>query len=275
MKILNYMTAIVTVTLLTVSLNASPAQKAYRLSEEEMKNLLQRIEERADHFRSSLKDALDKGRFDDSKTENNVNRLVKEFEAATDRLKDHFDKNESAAGDAEDVLKRAASIDGFMMRHPLTSRSQSDWMSLRGSIDELARSYNVSWDWAGGLTNHANRINDRQVKALLQRIEEGADRFRGSLKDALEKTRFDGTKIEDNINDFIKSFEQATDRLKDRFNKNQSAASDAEEVLTRAADIDRFMLRHSLKPRAQEDWRRLRGNLDELALAYGVSWRWS
>jgi cytochrome c556 len=274
MKIIKYMTAIVAVSWLAGSLSVYPAQKAYRLNEKEMKNLLQRIEERADQFRGSLKDALDKGRFDDSKTEDKVNHLVKEFEAATDRLKDHFDKNESAAGDVEEVLKRAANIDGFMTGHPLTARAQSDWMSLRGNLDELARSYNVSWDWSG-LTNHPHRINDRRVKALLERIEEAADRFRGSLKEALDKTRFDDTKAEDNINHFIKNFEQATDRLKDRFDKNQSAASDAEEVLTRAADIDRFMLRHSLKARAQEDWRRLRANLDELAQAYGVSWRWS
>jgi hypothetical protein len=34
------------------------------------------------------------------------------------------------------------------------------------------------------------------------------------------------------------------------------------------------MRAHELSSRAQEDWQALRRNLDELAAAYNVSWRW-
>jgi len=45
-------------------------------------------------------------------------------------------------------------------------------------------------------------------------------------------------------------------------------------VLDRAARIDEFMNRHSLSEQVQTDWQTLRGNLDELAEAYNVTWRW-
>ena len=44
--------------------------------------------------------------------------------------------------------------------------------------------------------------------------------------------------------------------------------------MRRAARIDAFMHAHELSARAQDDWQALRRNLDELATAYNVSWRW-
>jgi len=86
-------------------------------------------------------------RFDDTAAEGDIERYVKEFETATDRLKDHFGRKQTASGDAEEVLKRGAAIDGFMRRFTLSPRAQSDWSALRGNLDELASAYGVTWNW--------------------------------------------------------------------------------------------------------------------------------
>lgn len=249
------------------------ARQSYRPTEKEMKALLERIERGADRFRNSLDKMLDASAIDNTRAEDNINHFVKEFEVATDHLKHRFDADQSASGDVEEVLRRAARIDGFMTRRGMNSRAQEDWADLRKNLDELATAYNVSWNW-DGVSSSPFRLNDEQVKGLLGRIERDADGFRKSLNDALDKTDFNGTKAEDNINDYVKEFEHATDHLKDRFGKKQSAAGDAEEVLQRAARIDAFMHNHSLTERAQNAWSQLRGSLDELATAYSVSWRW-
>lgn len=273
MKLIRNVTAIVGAIFFVWMAASVQAQHAFRLSENEMKSLLERIEKDADRFRSSLKDALEDSRFDDTRQEDRINDFVKGFEAATDRLEDRFDDDRSASSDVEEVLRRAASIDNFMLRHRLNARAQSDWASLRASLDQLASAYNVSWNWMG-VSNRPYRISEEQLKNLLERIEKGADSFRDSLDDALDDSRFDDRRAEDEINRFVKEFEVATDRLEDRFGKNQTSAGDAEEVLRRAASIDNFMRRFSLSSRAQSDWANLRRNLDELAVAYGVVWRW-
>ena len=252
--------------------SASEAQVAYRHTENEMKQLLNRIEHNADRFRNSLAKYLDVSSFDDTRAEDNINQFIKEFEAATDRLKGRFDEDQSAAGDVEEVLRRAIRIDGFMMRQGAETRAREDWMTLRQDLDQLATAYNVVWTWDG--VPRVYRLSDEQLNGLLNRMEREADAFKGSLKDALEKTSFDGTRAEDDINTFVRDFENATDRLEDRFGKKQSAAADAEEVLNRAARIDSFMQHHRLTNRAQEDWLRLRRSLDELSVAYGVTWKW-
>ena len=119
------------------------------------------------------------------------------------------------------------------------------------------------------------RLSEKEMKDLLSRIDKQAATFRSSLKSALNHSRFDDTKGEDRINDFVKGFEQATERLKHHYDRKSSASSDVEEVLSRAARIDDFMERHHLSPRAESNWAALRQNLDALAEAYSVSWNWT
>ena len=118
------------------------------------------------------------------------------------------------------------------------------------------------------------RISDKEVERILHRMENQANKFRHSLDAALDRSRLNGTNREDDINAFIKNFDEQTKRLHDRFDDHKSVAADVEAVLNSAASIDQFMRRQHLNERAQNDWSTLRGNLDELAAAYNVTWRW-
>jgi hypothetical protein len=120
----------------------------------------------------------------------------------------------------------------------------------------------------------ASRQNDRQINSLITRIEQNTDRFRASLDASLDRSRQDGTRAEDNINAFVRDFENATDQLRQRFSGRQSVAADVENLLQKATVIDSFVGRGRRASRAQSDWSLVRTDLDALANAYGVSWRW-
>ena len=47
------------------------------------------------------------------------------------------------------------------------------------------------------------RMNDRQVEAALRRVETDADRFRSSFANALDRSRFNGTSTEDQLNGYV------------------------------------------------------------------------
>src|SRR6266567_5994770 len=114
----------------------------------------------------------------------------------------------------------------------------------------------------------------QQVDQLLRRIETRSTQFRQSLYAALNQSRIDGTREEDNINEFVRNFETATANLRDRFRQSRDVAGDVSEVLTQAAFIDRFMGRHRLAANAEESWSGLRSDLDLLARYYNVAGRW-
>lgn len=265
--------AVFVVILVFSSLISVQGQSPYRMTKNELKNLLARIETGAERFRGSLDAALDKSDVNGSKTEDEINNYLKGFEKATDHLESRFSGDNSAASDVEAVLQRAGEIDRFMTSHSLRAKAQEDWASLRSLLDQLAAAYNVVWGW-DGLSNAPERSSEKDVKALLARLERDADRFRSSLGTALDRSRFDDSKTEDNINRFIKDFETATDRLKDRYGDKQSAAGIVREILRHGALINSFVFRNVTNVRAREDWLAVRNDLDGLARVYNVTWQW-
>jgi len=278
------------VAMVSIGLTAAQAQtqRPYRMNDRMVDNVLRRVEASADRFRASFSAALDRSRYNGTSTEDQLNTYVQNFESATDQLRSRFNSRTSVSADVENVLRQAAFLNDFMMSNRLTAAATNDWTTLRADLDALSRAYNVTWDWArqagsnmptpgygaGAQTGVAYRMNDRQLDALLRRIENGADRFRADLGTALNNSRYDGSRAEDNINQFVRDFENATDQLRSRFNSRTSASADVENVLRQATYIDDFMNRQTLSMRAENTWTTLRGDLNQLASAYTVAWNW-
>ena len=119
------------------------------------------------------------------------------------------------------------------------------------------------------------RIDDKEVRNMIRRIEQQSDKFRGSLDSALDKSRLNGSTREDDINTFVKNFYEETKKLRDHFNDHKSTSADVQSVLDRAAQIDQFLRRNRLRRRdAEKDWSTLKANLAELAQVYNVPWQW-
>ena len=266
--------------------HAQVVGQPYRINDKEVERILHRIENQANKFRHSLDAALDRSRLNGTNREDDINAFIKNFDEQTKRLHDRFDDHKSVAADVEAVLNSAASIDQFMRRQHLNERAQNDWSTLRGNLDELAEAYNVTWRWEGvaviGPTTVVTatpvglpyRLSDKEIERMLHSIEQQSGKFRSSLDSALDKSSLNSTDREDDINAFVKEFDQEVRRLHDRFDDHKSVAADVQAVLDRAARIDSFMRRRGLTERAQNDWSALRANLDQLAEAYSVSWRW-
>ncbi len=106
--------------------------------------ILNRIEDRTDRFRDSLDSALDDSRLNGSNREDNINQFVRDFEQATDRLRDRFDRGQRITADVQEVLNRASRIDNLMRRRRLGSNVEREWVSLRQDLNELARISNVA-----------------------------------------------------------------------------------------------------------------------------------
>src|SRR5215213_5609329 len=118
------------------------------------------------------------------------------------------------------------------------------------------------------------RLNDKEVKKLMAQLKKDTGKFRKSFDSSLDRSRLNGSNREDDINRFLKNYEDATERLYSRFKDNKSVGADVEAVLEGAAEIDGFMTRRLARERAERDWAAVRQDLRRLADAYNVSWRW-
>lgn len=280
-----FLTAMV-VMLAGLGFTAEAQRRTYGVSNRQVRQIVQRIETRTDIFRASLDASLDRSRIDGTRAEDDINSFIRNFESATDQLRDRANNRQAVAADVQQVLDRAAFINSFMQRNRLGARAERDWATLRTDLDELARIYGVSWNWStqtyptgtnyppGTTADLPYNVSEQELRQLIGRIENRADRFRMSMSSALSDSRYAGGNREDRVNEIVQNFETATNRLRDNFNNRQSTAADVQEVLTRAARIDRFMRRNELDQRAENNWSLLRTDLNTLATYYNVAWNW-
>jgi oligoendopeptidase F len=271
----NHFVALAAAVALTgVSVIVAAQQPSARVSDQQVEALLSRMERGIAAFRTSFDQAINRSRINGSRAEDDIDQSVNDFKQATDRLRDRVQNSRASTIDIEDVLRRASPIDAFMIRNALQGTVERDWQSLRRDLDELARAYNVAWKWTGS-RNRPSRVNDQQVGQLLTRTKKNADQFRRSLDRSLNRSRIDGLPEDDNINQFVRDFAEATNHLSDRFDHRKAFTNDIDDVLGRGVSINSFMQRHQLEVQAENDWLKVRRDLDELARAYNVAWNWS
>ena len=130
-----------------LSMTAEAQRRPYRGTDQQVRQLIRRIENRTDTFRSTVAATLDRSRIDGTQREDNINQLVADFESATNILRDRFNSRQSVSADVQNVLNQAALIDTFMRRNRLGVRAEQNWASLRLDLNELASTYGVAWQW--------------------------------------------------------------------------------------------------------------------------------
>jgi hyperosmotically inducible protein len=113
------------------------------------KQVIQRLEETTDQFRSSFDAGLDRSRIDGSSYEDFMNSVMAQFERSVDKLED--DANSSKQLDSTDItlaLTNAAAIEDFLRRYTLPDRTRRDWARVKANLDDLAFINRVAWDWS-------------------------------------------------------------------------------------------------------------------------------
>ena len=117
--------------------------------------------------------------------------------------------------------------------------------------------------------NQTYRGTTRSVRQLILRIENRTDIFRNTIN-AQNRTRIYRTQ---DLNTLAQDLDTAVVRLRERFDRRQSTAADAQEVLNRAAEIDRLVNVRNIRANAiLQSWTNLRVDLNQLATVYSVTW---
>ena len=127
-------------------------------SDQDVRHLLKRLEDNSDRFRSSLDHALDHSSLNRSRTEDEINAYVHNFEKATDRLKHDYEKHGSDPDNAREVLLRGRTIECFMRKYDLGIRAKGDWHVVRNDLDAWERFYGFAGAGALNRQYPANRV---------------------------------------------------------------------------------------------------------------------
>ncbi len=126
-----------------------------------------------------------------------------------------------------------------------------------------------------GVQGQLNRVSERQVEPLLQRLETRTDAFRAAVDRRLDNSSVNNTQTEDNILAYVDAFENATDELRSNFTGRRAQTTDVRNVLTYGWYVDDFMRRTRMNAASVRSWTQIRNDLNTLARLYNVSWNWN
>lgn len=121
--------------------------------------------------------------------------------------------------------------------------------------------------------NRGRGYTKAQVEQIIRRLENQSDRFVQSFDHALDESRADGTRREDNLNQRARDLENAMDSLRqefDRTDRYMDTRSQVSNVLSVADDINRAVRRRSLRNNTERLWSRVRSELNSLASVYNL-----
>lgn len=138
------------------------ANGSFRLSESELDQLIQRVENGGETFRVSLTDAFFRRPYDRTRSESNMNDALRAFKKATDQVRTRFDARQLVADDVRRLLDQATLLDNFMRDNLLTERAKSEWSTLRADLSVLATAYDVASSWGNSpISSSGNKSTNR------------------------------------------------------------------------------------------------------------------
>ena len=109
------------------------------------------------------------------------------------------------------------------------------------------------------------------ISELVRQIQTDSNNLRYSLQNASDRGN---TRVSDLIR-LLADFDAATVQFDRRLNSRRATASDARLVLDRATPMDSFFANNRIGSGSMRSWQTLRRDLDQLAQAYSLNWRWS
>lgn len=136
----------------------------------------------------------------------------------------------------------------------------------------------------GGRNDRYERRNDRYnnrrnqnyygrtVREAIRRIEDNSDNFNDRIDGALDRSRVNGRRREDQILNIAKNFEETADDLNDRYGEGRNLENSrnlAQRLLDDGTRLDRFIRRQRLDNRTEQLWNQISQDLRIVADAYG------
>ena len=133
--------------------------------------------------------------------------------------------------------------------------------------------------WWGRDRNRRNdsyrrtNYNERTLRDAARRVRDRSRDFQENLDRALDRSRYDGTRREDRLNDVARDFRNLASRFEDRVDDGRNlnrSTNEARELIQMGARIDRVVSRARIDSRSFSSWSQIRQDLRLIADIYGI-----
>lgn len=135
----------------------------------------------------------------------------------------------------------------------------------------------ASAQWGNNRNDDYNRNGgnyNRNLQSTIKNLKNRSNQFERRIDRELDNSRYDERRREDRLNQLAQDFANAAENLDNQYDNRRdynSSQDEAQRVLTLGSQIDRQISRARLNNNVQNDWNRIRQDLQVLASAYNFN----
>jgi hypothetical protein len=148
--------------------------------------------------------------------------------------------------------------------------------SAQGVYDPWGRNQDDDY-YRRNRNGNYGRYDERYLKDSIHRLDRLSKDFERDLDRALDRSRVNNTRREDEMNNRAHDFRRAVGDLKSRFGNGRDlnrSRNEAQRVLSMAQQLDRLGGTRRFDDRVASDWSQIRRELSVISDAYGFGYGW-
>jgi hypothetical protein len=241
-----------------------------RLSDEELKALLESIEKKRSAFEAALDDKLKNSTIKGARGEVNTNEFFDDLQDQVRRARERFSSNYSASSEVLSLLQYATRLESWASTQPAGFRGSREWGVLASDFRRLSAAYNSSLLRPGqkALGEQARRLNDDELVTVAANVEKNMDAFRNAYDSALAaNTNLTPASRKTAIQN-VDTMKSSARALNAALGKKQKGVTEANALLKESAVMIDATLKLPPNSSAAAAWAPVREELTKVALAY-------
>ena len=244
---------------------AVAGQSAQRLSDKDMKDLFEAVDNGRDRFEDQLDGKLKRSILRGPRGEVNVEEYLDDLQQNVDRLRERFNEKYAASAEATTVLRQTSDIHRFLKSQSGELKGGSEWDRLVADLTRLAEAYGTEFPMPADATGR--RINDAEAAGAAANVAKFADQ----LKNAVNKEKSMAKPDRDALRKELDNVKKDANVVKSRAADGKPAAAEARQLFDSATRVSGALGGRTLAPATSEAYGTLRANLATLQQAYGLT----
>jgi hypothetical protein len=249
-------------------LSPPQAAPAARLTDQQVKELMTRIDDERDRFEDQLDGNVKHNVLRGPTGEVDVERFLDDLQENVDKLADRFKDDYNAGSEVRTVLRQGSAIQRYMSTQPPNLKGASEWNRLAASLTELAGVYGTTFPTPDDAA--VRRIGDHEIATAASKTADAADQFRKQLDASLKMDKTFSLADREAAVAEANGLKKDADQLADRLRDNKPSSGEATALLQRAQRIQETAAKLPLSPNAKSAWTGVVGPLATIAQGFNM-----
>ena len=218
---------------------AAFAQAPVRLSDRDVKKLLDEVYDARDKFEGNLDDSVKESTMKTGTTDAKVLAVLQDLQDNASKLRDRFKPDYAAGAEVETLLKQATMINAAMERANIT-KGRTQWDQLAASLRTLAGVYGTTFPLPDGAS--VRRVNDGETAAAAGTIASAAN----EVKKQIEKNKGLAKPDKDAGKEAAEALVKAAGTLKSKIAEGKPATGELRQVSDLTSKLRQFLAAHPM-----------------------------